>query len=142
MACPIPQPGQRPTPSNLDTHNVVSPSVTGIKNKIVSAAIQQNNSRLPKTFFADMIITDFILCNSFVKFCFPCSSVLKKVAYGYLPNAAILVLKIFTAIAISITPKNLRTASKPASPSIRSISFSDFNTMYTTTRLINIPASI
>lgn len=47
----------------------------------------------------------------------------------YLPNAAILLLKIFTAMANSITPKNLRTASKPAGPSAFSTTRSDFKTI-------------
>jgi hypothetical protein len=44
----------------------------------------------------------------------------------YLPNELILVLKIFTAMAKSITPKNLRTANSPALPKAFSIIFSDF----------------
>ena len=60
----------------------------------------------------------------------------------YLPNAAILLLNIFTAMANSITPKNFRTASKPAGPSAFSTTLSDFKTIYTTTRLMMIPLRI
>jgi hypothetical protein len=55
------------------------------------------------------------------------------------PNAPILLLNIFTAIAISITPKNFLTANNPAGPNIFSISFNDLKTKYTTTRLISMP---
>lgn len=46
----------------------------------------------------------------------------------YFLSAAILLEKIFTAIANKITPKNLRTAKRPPGPSIRSMKFNDFNT--------------
>jgi len=53
-----------------------------------------------------------------------------------------LLLKIFTAIASRITPKNLRTTISPALPNIRSIHFNDRSTRKMITRLIRIPAMI
>ena len=43
-------------------------------------------------------------------------------------------LKIFTAIEISITPKNLRIKPKPALPNILSKKVVDFKTAYTKTK--------
>ena len=62
--------------------------------------------------------------------------------YNYLLNAPILLENILTAIAKSITPKNLRTASNPPGPNMRSIKLSDFNTMYTITRFTKMPPKI
>jgi len=50
----------------------------------------------------------------------------------HFPQAPILLLNIFTAIASNITPKNFRIANKPAGPNRCSINFNDFKTMYTT----------
>ena len=48
----------------------------------------------------------------------------------------------FGKINKRITPKNLRTASRPPGPSIRSIKLSDFNTANTMTRLTKMPSAI
>ena len=48
---------------------------------------------------------------------------------AYLINPGTLLLKIFTAMASNITPKNLRMATIPPGPRIRSIKFNDFKTI-------------
>lgn len=121
----MPQPGHAPKPSNLDRHNEASFSLTGIKNKTNNAAAQKNNSRCLRNHGIDMKKTVFILCATL------CTQYLcvEKIRPLYFPKAPIFVLNIFTAIASNITPKNLRTASSPASPSMCSINFNDFSTM-------------
>ena len=59
----------------------------------------------------------------------------------HLISPAALVVKIFTAMASKTTPKNLRTAIKPAGPSMRSMNFKDFNTSSTISRLARIASS-
>jgi hypothetical protein len=54
-------------------------------------------------------------------------------------NPCKLVLKIFTAIARRMTPKNFRIAIIPAAPIMRSMRPIDFSTMKITNRLIKMP---
>ena len=56
----------------------------------------------------------------------------------YLINPLALIVKIFTAIASKITPKNLRIASIPPGPRVLSMLFSNFRTMNTNTRLMRM----
>jgi hypothetical protein len=60
---------------------------------------------------------------------------------NYLISPWAFVAKIFTAMASKTTPKNFRTAIKPAGPKIRSINRSDFNTTNTKTRLMMMASS-
>lgn len=62
--------------------------------------------------------------------------------FFYLINPPALPANIFTAMASNITPKNFRTASKPAGPSNFSMYCNDFNTTNTTIRLKSIAISI
>src|SRR5215203_7235963 len=52
----------------------------------------------------------------------------------YLISPWALVAKILTAMASKTTPKNFRTAIKPAGPRILSMNLNDFSTRNTTTR--------
>src|SRR5215203_7474331 len=56
----------------------------------------------------------------------------------YLISPWALVAKILTAMASKTTPKNFRTAIKPAGPRALSKSVNDFKTMKTIIRFINI----
>src|SRR5664279_618335 len=60
---------------------------------------------------------------------------------AYLINPGTLLLKILMAMASNITPKNLRMATIPPGPKIRSIKSRDFNTINTITRLTTMAIS-
>ncbi len=62
--------------------------------------------------------------------------------FSYFINPPALPANIFTAMASNITPKNFRTASKPAGPNNFSIHFKDLRTKKTRTRFKRIATSI
>ncbi len=132
MAWPMPQPGQCPRPSSVDKQKEGPGLLSGKKNKKVNAVIQHNSSRLLRNHLRTFIVDIF----------FQHTRKTWQAGMFYFPKAPILLLNIFTAIAISITPKNFLTANNPTGPNNRSINCKDLKTRYTTTRLIRMPNKI
>jgi hypothetical protein len=130
----MPQPGQCPKPNSENMHKEVSFIFSGRKNSATIAAIQHSSSKWRRSHWELrlIILNSVFICESLIateaqkhrEF----SASVSQWQKNHFPKAPILLLKILTAIASNITPKNFLTASKPAGPSKRSITRNDFKT--------------